>query len=121
MQLSFIGRTLTAFLTQKWYVDRVYNETLGPLFIKWGYTTSYRALDKGLIESSGPVGGWKISQHGARWMHQFQSGYLYHASFWMVVCLAFFLAFAFVPLLLQSASFLHLPLVCLLLFSLLFI
>ena len=57
VQLSKVGRALTSFLTQKWYFDRVYNETVGPLCMKWGYTTSYRALDKGLIEAVGPAGG----------------------------------------------------------------
>jgi NADH-ubiquinone oxidoreductase chain 5 len=118
IQLSTLGRNVTTFLAQKWFFDRVYNETLGPWFMKWGYHTSYAVLDKGLIEASGPVGAWNLSSSTGKLFHQFHSGYLYHASFWIIIAVSFLFAFLFFPFL---QSLFVLPILVILFFSVLFI
>ena len=38
------------FLNKKWFFDKVYSEYIGQFFFKFGYTTSYKIIDRGIIE-----------------------------------------------------------------------
>jgi len=51
------GRSpLYVFLNRKWFFDKVYNEFLAQGVRHHGYHTTYKALDRGLIERLGPEG-----------------------------------------------------------------
>ena len=47
---------LYLFLNKKWFFDKIYHEYLGQFFFKFGYSISYKFVDKGVIESLGPTG-----------------------------------------------------------------
>jgi NADH-ubiquinone oxidoreductase chain 5 len=44
------------FLTKKWFFDKVYNELVNEKILNSGYKTTYKLLDRGIIEKVGPTG-----------------------------------------------------------------
>jgi hypothetical protein len=65
----------------------VYNECIVPVALRFGYTTTYKALDKGLIEHFGPFGVSNAVEKLVENVKQLHSGYIYHAAFWMITAL----------------------------------
>ena len=81
------GGMLYNFLLNKWYIDELYEATivravrkLGDLFWKIG--------DVKIIDGLGPNGFAAMALAGGKRLSKFQSGYLYHYAFVMLVGLA---------------------------------
>jgi NADH-ubiquinone oxidoreductase chain 5 len=51
-----LGRTLYTFLNRKWFFDKVYTESLTQASLHHSYHTTYKLIDRGLIELLGPHG-----------------------------------------------------------------
>ena len=49
-------KSIYNFLNKKWYIDKIYNEFLTQYFLSSGYTFSYKATDRGVLEVFGPQG-----------------------------------------------------------------
>jgi len=75
---SQIGRKLYTFLNRKWLFDKFYNEFITPNILNFGYHLTYKAIDRGLIESLGPFGLSNILLTQVRQSRSWHSGYLYH-------------------------------------------
>lgn len=78
------------FCNRRWFVDVVYNRYIGEPAMQWGYWTSFRALDRGLLEMCGPEGMSRVSVSLAQRLRGLQSGYMYHYALVMllgVICL----------------------------------
>ena len=43
------------FLNRKWFFDKIYNELIAQFFFKYSYNTSYKFIDRGLLEILGPL------------------------------------------------------------------
>ncbi len=81
------GGPLYNFLLNKWYIDELYDATvvratrwLGDIFWKVG--------DIGIIDRFGPNGVAGAAMAGAKRLSKFQSGYLYHYAFIMLIGVA---------------------------------
>jgi len=74
-------RFIYNFLNKKWFFDKFYNESFGQFFFKFGYSVSYKIIDKGVIEFIGPSGMSKIISVLSYNISKFQSGYLYNYTF----------------------------------------
>ena len=81
------GGPLYRFLLNKWYIDELYEATvvrgaraLGDIF--------WKVIDVGIIDRFGPNGVAGAFAGAGRAMSRFQSGYLYHYAFVMLVGLA---------------------------------
>jgi NADH-quinone oxidoreductase subunit L len=81
------GGPLYKFLLNKWYIDELYDATvvrlvrvLGDLFWKIG--------DIKIIDGLGPNGFAAMSMFGGKKLSKFQSGYVYHYAFVMLLGLA---------------------------------
>jgi len=81
------GGPIYNFLLNKWYIDEIYDATivratkfLGDVFWKIG--------DIGIIDRFGPNGVAAAAMAGARRLSKFQSGYLYHYAFVMLIGVA---------------------------------
>ena len=48
--ITFWGKKIYNFLNKKWFFDKIYNEQLAQFFFEFGYTFSYKEIDKGVIE-----------------------------------------------------------------------
>ena len=82
---SFIGNKFYNFLNRKWFFDKVYNEFLGQFFFKFGYSISYKFVDRGIFEMLGPTGLSSRSLNIGSIFHNMQSGSLYHISFTILI------------------------------------
>ena len=88
------GGPLYRFLLNKWYIDEIYDATvvratkgLGDLFWKRG--------DIGIIDRFGPDGVAAVAMASAKRLAKFQSGYLFHYAFVMLLGVAAILALVF--------------------------
>jgi NADH-ubiquinone oxidoreductase chain 5 len=82
---SFFGFSFYQFFNRKWYFDKVYNEYLVQPCLNFGYHTSYKSLDRGLIELFGPYGFSSTFYRWSKSFSQFQTGFVYHYSFVMLL------------------------------------
>lgn len=73
------------YLSKKWFFDKVYTEWVVVPARHHGYHTTYKGIDRGVIERRGPAGlTQSLYQRGKR-LGKVQSGEVYHYSLIMVV------------------------------------
>ena len=85
LKTSIIGRKLYNFLNKKWFFDKVYNEYLNQVFLKFGYHVSYKTIDRGFIEMVGPFGLSKTVLKKSQSLSNLQTGSVYDYALWMFV------------------------------------
>ena len=78
LKVSKIGRKIYNFLNKKWFFDKIYNEFFGQFFFKFGYSISYKLIDRAAFEIIGPTGLSLVSLKIANNLDKSQSGSLYH-------------------------------------------
>jgi len=78
LKFSFLGRKVYTFLNKKWFFDKFYNEVFGQLFFKWGYSSSYKQIDRGVFEMLGPQGISGAILKASYKAHKLQSFSIYH-------------------------------------------
>jgi NADH-ubiquinone oxidoreductase chain 5 len=88
IKTSFIGRKVYSFLNKKWFFDKIYNECFGQFFFKFGYSMSYKSIDRGTFEIIGPTGLSSVSLKIAHQLHKAQTGSLYHYTLTMLTVIA---------------------------------
>jgi proton-translocating NADH-quinone oxidoreductase chain L len=88
-----LGYQIYTFLSRKWHWDQVYNDYLVKNAFHFGYETSFKLLDKGIIETLGPFGLSTLFIGISRKVSQFQTGYIYHYVFIMLLSATFVMAF----------------------------
>ena len=93
--MTFTGgpKSVYLFLNKRWLFDKVYNDYVGQGALQFGYHVSFKALDKGLFEHLGPLGVMRSVQALVSQASDFQSGFVYHYAFIMLVGLTGLLAF----------------------------
>lgn len=84
-KISKQGRILYNFFNRKWYIDRIYNEFVSQQLLKLGFDFTYKAVDRGIIETFGPYGITKNITENANKLQIIQSGYLYHYTFLILI------------------------------------
>jgi NADH-ubiquinone oxidoreductase chain 5 len=87
------GRKIYIFLNKKWYFDVIYNEWIVKPTMAVGYHITSKALDRGIIEILGPYGLATTISRIAKEFSLFQTGYIYHYAFVMLLGLVSFIAF----------------------------
>lgn len=93
MCLSSFGYSVYLFLNRRWLVDKVYNDWIGMPLLRFGYTVSFKTLDKGVFEYVGPTGLMTGFTSLLNPLRAFQSGRLYDYALVMLVSLGVLLAF----------------------------
>lgn len=83
LKTSIIGRKLYTFFNKKWFYDKIYNEYLNQIFLNFGYKTSYKTIDRGLIEMIGPFGLSKTVLKKSQLLSNLQTGSVYDYALWM--------------------------------------
>jgi NADH-ubiquinone oxidoreductase chain 5 len=78
IKTSFIGKKLYNFLNRKWFFDKIYNEFFSQFFFKFGYSVSYKFIDRGIFEMLGPTGLSVVALKISSNLHKMQSGFIYH-------------------------------------------
>ena len=90
VKVSAIGKKTYYFLNRKWFFDKIYNEYLGQFFFKLGYSTSYKAMDRGIFEVLGPMGLSFIVLKISYNLHKMQTGYIFHSTLAILIGSALF-------------------------------
>jgi len=92
---SYFWKKIYVFLNKKWFFDKIYNELFSSLFFKFGYSISYKFVDRGVFEIIGPTGLVWISLISGSIVHKFQTNLLYHLTLTVVlsITLLFFCEF----------------------------
>ena len=93
IKISPLGKKIYNFLNRKWFFDKIYNEFLGQFFFKFGYSVSYKFVDRGIFEVLGPTGLSLVSLKIANNLHKTQTGYLYHYTLLILVGITLLLGF----------------------------
>jgi NADH-ubiquinone oxidoreductase chain 5 len=92
IKTSYLGRKVYSFLNKKWFFDKIYNELFGQFFFKFGYTMSYKAIDRGTFEIIGPTGLSTVALNVAHKLHKAQTGSLYHYTLMILTTIAVILS-----------------------------
>jgi len=90
-----VSRFVYIFLNKKWHFDQIVNEIIAVKAMNFGYLSSFKTFDKGLIEQFGPSGLSALTFNFSFNTIAFQSGFVYHTifSFVFFFCLYFFVYF----------------------------
>jgi NADH-ubiquinone oxidoreductase chain 5 len=78
IKTSLIGKKFYNFLNRKWFFDKVYNEYFSQFFFKFGFSTSYKFIDRGIFEILGPTGISTVVLKIGSGLHKMQTGFMYH-------------------------------------------
>jgi NADH-ubiquinone oxidoreductase chain 5 len=81
LKMSWLGKKIYNFLNRKWFFDKIYNEYFGQFFFKFGYSISYKFIDRGIFEILGPTGLSSTALKIGSNLHNMQTGYIYHYTF----------------------------------------
>jgi NADH-ubiquinone oxidoreductase chain 5 len=92
IKTSYVGRKIYSFLNKKWFFDKIYNELFGQFFFKFGYTMSYKAIDRGTFEIIGPTGLSYVVLNVAQKLHKAQTGSLYHYTLMILTTISLILS-----------------------------
>lgn len=93
IKTSVIGRKIYTFLNKKWFFDKIYNECLGQFFFKFGYSVSYKNIDRGVFEIMGPTGLSSTALKTAYQIHKSQTKSLYHYTLIILTTLSILICF----------------------------
>lgn len=89
VKTSFLGKKIYNFLNRKWFFDKLYNEYFGQFFFKFGYSVSYKFVDRGIFEVLGPTGLSSTALKVGTNLHKLQSGYIYHYTLIILIGITF--------------------------------
>jgi len=90
-KISPFGRLFYNFLNRKWFFDKVYTEVIAQNALSFGYKTSYKTIDRGIIEMLGPYGLSSMVNVQGSLLSRLQTGFVYHYAFVMLVGVTFIL------------------------------
>lgn len=89
MKLSPFGKYLYYMLNKRWFFDKIYNDFIAQKLLSFGYTVSFKTLDKGFFEILGPYGISKTVQQCTKYVSKLQTGMIYHYAVIMLIGLIF--------------------------------
>jgi NADH-ubiquinone oxidoreductase chain 5 len=85
IKTSLIGKKIYNFLNRKWFFDKIYNEFLSQFFFKFGFSISYKFVDRGIFEMIGPTGFSSIALKIGSSIHKLQTGHIYHYNLLLLI------------------------------------
>jgi NADH-ubiquinone oxidoreductase chain 5 len=95
-KLNNLGQIFYNFFNRKWFFDKIYNDIIVQYSLIFGYNTTYKTVDRGLIEIFGPFSlSHKLYNKGIL-LSKLQTGLFYHYALLMLITLAIFI-FLFLP------------------------
>jgi NADH-ubiquinone oxidoreductase chain 5 len=85
IKTSSTGRKIYQFLNRKWFFDKIYNDVLGQMFFRFGYSVSYKFVERGILEALGPTGISTTAIKTALNLHKAQTSQIYHYTFTILI------------------------------------
>jgi NADH:ubiquinone oxidoreductase subunit 5 (subunit L)/multisubunit Na+/H+ antiporter MnhA subunit len=84
MKISEIGYCCYTFLNRKWFFDKLCNEFISQKLLTFGYQVSYKIIDRGIIQTYGPLGLSNFMLKNATLMRNVQSGLIHPYIFFIL-------------------------------------
>jgi NADH-ubiquinone oxidoreductase chain 5 len=78
LKMSSFGRNTYSFLNRKWYFDKIYSEYFSQTFFKFGFSISYKFMDRGVFEIFGATGLSTLIGFAGSSVQKLQKGDIYH-------------------------------------------
>jgi NADH-ubiquinone oxidoreductase chain 5 len=91
MSMILIFQVVYSFVNRKWFLDRLQNEFFAKVILKFGYSTSYKTIDKGIIEILGPKSLVYLVTNISNQLSSLQSGFIHFYVFFMFVGVILFI------------------------------
>ena len=88
-----LGRFIYSFFNKKWFFDAVYNFYIVRVVLTFGYHTTFKLLDRGIVELVGPTGLVRTFGTLADKIKNLQTGYVFNYIFFMIVSVIVYLYF----------------------------
>jgi len=88
-----LGLICYNFFNKKWYIDKIYAETIGQFVLNLSYNITYKTIDRGIFEMVGPFGFTNIIYIFSNYINKTQSGNLNHYVYLFFVLLLTSLCF----------------------------
>ena len=85
LKISYLGKRFYHLFNKKWFFDKFYNEYVGQFGFNFGYSISYKTIDRGVFEITGPMGLSSVFTKKASRLSKFQTGFIYHYAFLMLL------------------------------------
>lgn len=85
LKVSRVGKKVYIFLNRKWFFDKVYNEYMSQYFFKFGYSISYKFVDRGIFEVIGPTGLASLVTAISYNFHRLRTGSIYHMTLTILI------------------------------------
>ena len=85
IKLSNYGLKIYTFINRKWFFDKVYNDFVSQSLLDLSYNTTYKLVDRGILESSGPYGINYLLQNLSKSFTRLNTGSFYHNSLSIIV------------------------------------
>ena len=93
LKKSILGKKIYYFLNRKWFFDKIYIEYVGQFFFKFGYSVSYKFIDRGIFEILGPTGLSNLTLNISSNIHKMQTNFIYHYSLIILIGVTLFFGF----------------------------
>ena len=84
-KLTTSGKKLYSFFNKKWYFDKIYTDFVVNKLLTFGYNTSLKTFDRGIIEVFGPYGITMVVGNIIQKLKSLQTGFVYHYAFVMLI------------------------------------
>ncbi len=81
----------------RWFFDKIFNKYFIEPSMVFGYTVTFKTLDKGIFEMIGPYGIIASVKTFTRILSGISTGFIYHYALFMVCSVFFFLFFLLLP------------------------
>ena len=82
-------RKMYVLFSKRWFFDKVYNDFFAEKALSFGYSVSWKSIDKGFLEMCGPLGIAQTFPLWSRNLSGLQSGIIYHYAVTMLLGLTF--------------------------------
>nr|YP_008994223.1 NADH dehydrogenase subunit 5 [Rhodymenia pseudopalmata]AGO19275.1 NADH dehydrogenase subunit 5 [Rhodymenia pseudopalmata] len=89
---NYFHKFICFLINKKWYWDIIYNRFMVYPILNFGYSVSFKNLDRGFIELSGPYGFSKWIPSWSILITQIQTGQITHYLYFMIMGLCLFLS-----------------------------
>lgn len=86
-KLAPAGNSLYYMFNKRWFFDKVYNDFIAKTTMQFGYTISFKTLDKGCFEIVGPFGISSFFKMSTYHISKLQTGMIYHYAVIMLIFL----------------------------------
>lgn len=104
LKINGLGRFIYIFFNRKWFFDLIYNHYILNKFLDFGYSVSFKLIDKGVLEWLGPLGVSKLVYRFSISITSLQTGIIYNYALFMFVGFLVFLGVALFSYLLPVSS-----------------